>query len=555
MQILQDRIIWDEQDWVAGLAPQNANNIGLTFGGHGASFQRNVNPYRRLGGIAPGYSPTTVSGVDASSVTAMITAGDASYAGSTPFAYLAGGAQFHKLTLSGTPALSTSDFPKTIPVGGGASHGGHTDLSIKDVVVHNIGASTVAFYSYSDNSDGDVGIYDIGASFTEAFTTNFMSDYVTSGTVLGSTGSSGSFLSASNENPHPLIVGDDGALYIGDGRTLRKYDGESETSYGTLSTSFNLPRGFIIRAFGKILNYLVLFTSRSFGSSGSFYRGTTIVWFWNYLSDKPNYSYIIPDNIVTAAFNWNGILGCFTYGRSAEGNRISTKLNILNGSRFEPIVFVNNNPPGLNSVEIHDQMVLWHFSNGSQGWIGSYGSPWQGRIPNALNFWGEPTGTSQSFGLGGLCKNFGGVTLYVSSGIGTSGGLESFLSDYGPSTADASSWQGLTAVPLLPQGMKAKIKAVRVMFRNSASGGRTVTLSLVSDFRANKTMTVISGESAITTETLTREFRFDTNNNQPPYFTSIAPTISWSTGSGETDAPTIHRIEVFYEPSKFIPNW
>ena len=540
--VLQDRIVWDKNDWLAGLAPQHANNTGLSVGGRGASFIRNVNPYRRLGGIAPGFAPTSITGGDSSSIASTIIAGDVDFGATTsnPFAYLGGGTLLNKLDLS-TDTVLTSDFPKSVPLIGG--HAAHANLDIKDVLVYGVGTSTYVLYSYSDGTDGDVGAYDIGeaglAAFSDAFKHEWLSTRVTSGAGLGT-------------GIHPIILGDDGAAYIGDGRTLIKYDGETGTN-GTRTAPFTLPRGTVIQSFAKTLNYLVLFTTRSNLISGTYYRGNSTAWFWNYVSDKPNFSYDLSDNYVTAGFNWNGILGCLTFGRAAEGGSISTKLKLFSGSRFEQVVALPRNPPGMNGVEVHDSMLLWNFGDNAQSFLASYGSPWRNKIPDSLQFWGEPSGASQSASLGGICRNFGGAKLYTSSGTGTSGGLQVFSSNFGQ--GGGTFWQGLMAVPFLPEGKVAKLKSVRVTFRNATTAGRNVELTMVTDFRADTTSTILTGLGTISATTLTREFRFDTSGAQLPQFTSIAPNIIWSGGTDGTDAPTIHRIEAFYDTVNMNRNW
>lgn len=534
-RVTADRIIWDENDWVAGLSPQHTSNAGLSVGGNGASFMRNVNPFRRLGGIAPGFLPSNVSNY--AEVDGIVTGGDADISGTTPYAYLIQGAsgstKVHRLDLSTDNITTTGGFPRTV------AHGAHTSIAGQEVLVTSVGASTVAFYSFVDGSDGDIGMYDIaGATFDD----DFFSTAPSGATVLTAT------------DPHPMIIGDDGAMYVGNGRTLYKFDGETGAN-GTITTPFTLPRGFVIRSFKKTLNYLAIFTSRSNGVGSAYYRGTSVVWMWNYVSDRPNFQYPIPDNFLIGAFDWNGRLGCFSFGRSGEARSSSTRVWLFDGNGFQQAAIYPRNPPGNSGVEIHDSMLFWNFGNDSQSFLGAYGSPWPGKFPEGLHYIGEPSGLSQTAGVAGICRNFGGAVIYASSGASDSGGLQIFsTSTYGPSQTDGSFWQGLVAVPFLPRGEVGRLKSVRVTFRNTASGGRDITLQMRTDFRADRTITVMSAVTEITATTMTREFRFDTSGN-PTHFTSLAPNIIWSTGSGSADAPTVYRIEAFYDTIKLVPNW
>lgn len=534
-QILSDRIVWDENDWLAGLAPQHANNSPLTVGQRGAAFMRNINPFRRLGGICPGFSPQDIGNVG--EVDGILTGADADVTGATPYAYLIQGVtsstKLHRLNLNTDTIDATGGFPRTI-----STLHGHSAVVGQEVLVTSVGSSTMVLYSMVDSTDGDIGAYDATGG---VFYDTFMSSMASGGAVL-------------TTDYHPMVKGDDGADYFGDGRALKKFDGESGSN-GTVTTVFNLPRGFTIRSFSKSLNYLIVYASRSNAVSSSYYRGVSLAWFWNYLSDRPNYTYTISDNYVVGGFNWNGTPGCFSYGRPGETRAISCRMQLFNGNGFEEVAILNRNPPGNHGVEIYDSMVVWNFGNDSQSFIAGYGSPWRNRVPGGLHFLAEPTGLSQTASIGGICRIFAGFGLYASSGASSSGGLQRFSSNFGPEQTDGAFWQGLLAAPFFPRGQVGKVKGVRMMYRNAASGGRTLTVTLVTDFRGDTTNTVVNALSSVTGATLTRDHPFDTSDAQLPYFTSIAPNLSWSVGSGSADAPTPYRIEVFFEPVKMPVTW
>jgi len=531
MKILSDRIVWDEEDWLGGLVPQARLNAPISMGA-GAAYQRNVNPFRRIGAIAPGLEPVSVTNI--ASITSVVGAGDVDYSGTVPYAYLVGGALVHRLKLDDDTISVAAPWPHTIV------H--HANVVAQDLKVYNITnavtstSSTMALYSFYDGTDGDVGAFDISSALP-VFYDNFLSTQPIGGSVL-------------TTDPHPMILGDDGVLYIGNGRTLLALDGEaSGGSGGTLTTVLTLPRGTIIRSFTKYNDYLMIFTSRSNTVSGSYYRGTATAYLWNYLSQNFNFSYDLTDNLVTVGFNWLGIPGCFTYGRAAEGNgALSSKLKLFNGTKFEQVLEFPTAPPGHGGVEIHDGMIIWNCGDTTSHFIGSYGSPWGTRVNNSFNFWGEQGGDDLTLATTGMCANLGGSKLYVSSGNGDPGGLETLSGGFGPMSATASYFQGMTARLNFPFQTRGKIKSVKIHFRGVATAGRTLELRLYADKVATYSI-VFTGLGTFTDTT--KEYFCDSSNKEFPYFHAIWPLLMWDTGTNSTDCPVVTKVEVFFESVKF----
>ncbi len=535
-KVLKDKIIWDEDDWLAGLAPQFISNTPLVIG-NGASYQRNVNPFRKLGAIVPGFAP--VNATNEASITDILVSGDTDYSGATPYTYLVGGDKVQRLDISTDTISNTAPWPRTI------TH--HATPAGKDLLIYNIinavtsVNSTVALYSFSDATDGDVGMYDISSGALNVFDDDFLSTQPT-----------GAFALTTDE--HPMILGDDGDVYIGNGADLVKLKGDGGGN-GTLSTALTFPNGTIIHSFTKYPQYLIIYASRSNISGSSYYRGNSVAYFWDYISNNFNNVYDLSDNLVTAGFNWNGIPGCFTYGRVSAGGSITTKLKLFNGSRFEQIQeYVGNPPVGSGSVEIHDNMIVWNFGSASQSFIASYGSPWPGRVKNSLNYWGEGQGTGQSLSISGVCKNFSGVKLYVSTASGANGGLQTFSANYGPNSDGASYFQAIQASLNLPSQSIGRIKSVKVHFRGIATAGRAVRIVLQANYGSSATHRVFEAFGTITAGDTMKEYFKDTNDVEFPLFHTIAPVITWYTDTGgvdNTDAPAVRKIEIFYDIVKF----
>lgn len=526
MKILQDRIIYDEDDWLGGLVPQAANSVALTVG-KGAAYQRNVNPFRYLGGICPGVLATSVTNEDI--IDSIIKAVDINYnATSGATAYLIGGSKVYSLNLNSGATLdtlsNTAPWPYTITEGGSETG---SDLKIFTIVNGLTStASTMALFSFNSATGGDVGAFDISSALPV-----FYDDFL-------STQPTGAFGLDVGINK-PMIVGDDGALYIGNQSSLAKLVGDGGGN-GTLSTPLSLPKGTIIKSFTKYPDYLIIFTSRDITYT---WKGSSTAYFWNYQSPNYNFAYDLSDNEVTAGFNWLGTIGCFTRGRAANGGETSTKLKIFNGTKFEQVLeYSGNNSPIHNGVEIYDSMVVW--SMGDQK-VGSYGSPWPGRIPNSFNSFSETTGSSS----GGFCSNLLGKKLYISTGTSTGGGLQILSDNFGPASANASYWRGIVAQPSFPSQTRGKIKSVKTHFRKNSTAGRTLALSLYID-GITTNATVFTGLG--TNTDLVKENVFDSSNSELPHFHGVFPVLTWDSGTNSSDAPIVSKIEIFYEPIKFI---
>jgi hypothetical protein len=533
MQILEDRIVYSENDWLGGLVPQAENSVALSVG-EGAAYQRNVNPFRYLGSICPGMYPTEVTNI--ASLTTIISGGDIdNYSTIAGYAYLVGGSLVHKLDLTVGATLdtisATTPWPHTIDHGHASEFG--DDLKIFTIVNGATStASVMALYSFTDATDGDVGAFDISSGALNVFYDNFLSTQPTDAFTL-------------TKDRHPMIVGDDGALYIGNGNSLAKLIGDGGGN-GTLSTPLSFPRGTVIRSFTKYPDYLVIFAKRN---SNSLYRGTSVAYFWNYQSKNYNFAYDLSDNEVTAGFNWLGTPGCFTYGRKANGKDICTKLKLFNGTKFEQVLEYDGSSPTHGAVEIYDSMITWVYGDSSLGKIGTYGSPWPGRIKNSFNFYGEATGTGLTTEYGGFCSNLMGKKLYVSSGAGSPGGLQIFEGNFGPYVATGSYFRGIVARPSFPSKHRGKIKSVKVHFRRTSTAGRTLKLDLYVDGITTYS-TVFTGLG--TNSDLVKEYLFDTNNSELPHFHGVFPVLTWDTGTDSSDAPIVSKLEIFYEPIKFI---
>lgn len=523
MQWLGDRIRVDQTDW-DHLSQQYTNNADFIKEENGAGFMRDIDPFRFKGFLSPGYTPADVASV--SSVTSMCRNGQV-VNGSTPYAYIVTeGDQLHQLDLSTYTISSAGSWPQAISTTYGAGHAGHTSVAGRESVLyrHNVGGSSVLswFYSWIDNTDGDIGTYGIVST---TFNSDWLSTVPSSGGVL------------SNSYPCPLIVGADDILYYPQGNVLKGYDG-SNGANGTVFTALTLPAGLIINGFSKTKDYLVIYTYQGDGvNSSDYYSGEVTAWFWDYLSLDPTYYYPIDDNYVSAGFTWGTTIGCFTSGRQGiPTSQASSKLRIFNGDKFETVANFRGNPPINGGVTVFNNMIHWLAStSGSESPIYSYGSPYG--PSSALNQRFRPSGT----GLG-MLKSFTTDRIAASAGTTTSGGLQTLSTNF----ASASFMQTGNLAPLENKFSRWKLTKVRVAFATSATGGRSVTLSVVPD--GNTLQTITTAISTVTAGTLIQDFgRIDQSGNALPIFSRLRLNAVYGSGSGATDCPVIDYIDLFVE--------
>src|SRR3990167_4347001 len=388
----------------------------------------------------------------------------------------------------------------------------------EDIIFFNKDETGYIFYSYNDNTDGDVGRVILGPAAGGA---DFDDDYF-------STATGGAVLD--KDYPHPMIVGDDQVLYIGDGRTLRWITDAAVIS----SNATIVPRHYSIKCFTKTGQQLVIFAEREKGSGASVTaRGDCIALFWDYSSQSADYIYQLNDNEVTAAFNWNGILGCFTTGRPNEFANIGyrSKLQLFEGGRFVTKHRFSETAPIPGGVEIHMGMLTWV----SDGVVYSLGSPYED-FPQVVNKIGAGAGTST-----GYCKSLNGTDLYISTGSGTSC---EFLAQ-GSTYYATSAWRGLLAEPIFPAHQQGKVDYIEIGFHGSASGGRAITVQIDFDY-GNSTKTILDAVETITAGTQILYRTHDSSGASYPPFSAIKPVVSWATGSGSSDAPVISYIKIFW---------
>jgi len=524
-----NKIIFDQEDFLNGLHPQYGTSLTATP--YGKMTNKLVaasafNPYRFMGYAAPGYLATDVTNVSA--ITDKIMNGVVGYESSVAYGYLIGANNLlHQLVISSnTISTGGAPWPHTI-TGVGAETG-------SDVINYTIGSTRYIFYSYNDSgANWNIGRYSLdGATFDD--------DWFT-------TVPAGFFATSGNTEPHPMKIGQEDVLYIGDGNKVHAFDGGVSATGTVYQDVLVLPSGYRITGFARLPDYLVVFAF--FNGSGAatantFTRSTAQAFAWNYLDGDATRVYELDDNAVTAAFEYKGTIGCFTKGRRSgpeSANRYS-KLKLFNGSTFETVQeFIGNAPPN-GSVDILNDIIQFN----SDGILHQYGSPYEG-LPIGLNKTGAgaSTGTSTNAGFCRTLDPDQGVLL--STGSGTSGGLQRFQSNY----ALASHVVTSVIEPEFPEGKCGKVKSVTIYYAKTCSGGNSLTVSLQDTI--NGTSQIIDTVTAVTASGIVKKYTVKTNSGEMPRFDVLRVLLQWAAGAATTDAPIVRRIVVEFEATDLKP--
>lgn len=518
------QIIFDADDWLAGINPKGFDTV---LGG-GNTTSNYINPYYILGVATPGPLPQNVTGISAVSacLSNAIVYNDKAYA-------IEAGTALQEITnlTTGEMTIGGATFPHVIDHG----HAGETGDDIVAYTALRTSASCLrAFYSFRDASDWDVGAFTLSALSATGFDDNFMS-------TEPSTPLASPYLAGGATAPHPLIVGDDDILYMGDRNFVHGYDGSSGTNGAFNAAVLTLPNDYIITAFAKLApTTLVVFAYRNNTGSG-FYKSEAKAFFWDYLSLDPYKIIDLNDYYVGSAFTWKDTVGCFTKGqRNVLASSNQTKLKIFNGSQFQTVASFSENPPINGGIQVDENQIIWN----SGGIMYSYGKVFEGLEPR-LHKLSKGTGSTN-----GMCKSLTSSLLLMSTGAAGSGGLQRFLNS---SFLDTSYLETGNVYPQFPFGMCGKVTKMRVEFWGEAENGRTITIGLRTNYDNSSSGSIIFGLKNITSSTveikadnLIKE-RYKTTTTFLAPFYCVFLTLTWETGSGATNAPKVKRVIVEYE--------
>ncbi len=504
---------WTREDWLKGLMPGASEGGTDDREGDGFSSQLAINPWRTVGYVQPGFAAADVTNM--SDITDNATILNICQANGDAYG-IENNVKLHKMDDLTGEIENTGSWPHTI-----TPHG-HSSAVGSDVVTYSISGTEHVFYSWNDDTDGDVGKLITGS---ETFDDDWLSTVPTGGAVLN------------KDYPHPMIVSKfTDVLYIANGPNIVAYDGPTDTA---ATLAFQLPDGFIITSFAETANFLVVF-----GSTKTTYDqepGESVAMFWDRSGPRYTYSYDLNCSYVNGAFSFKGSVGIFGQRPTLARNR--SFMMIFNGTEFDTVTSFRQKLPGHGGVAVMDEMVLFnagYFDTGTSR-IYSYGKLVDG-FDNSLNMIGSLLGT----GAEGVMYATSYDT-YIASGGGSSAELQSFTANYQDS---ANFFTGLKNINF-PSGKMGRVREVRVIYKDEVTAGRQFTLSLNTDSSGATTdtrgtlSTIVSADTSLSG--LKKRYNWRSDGTPLPMFeNSIGLWMNWANGTA-SEAHVVHSVEVFIE--------
>jgi hypothetical protein len=500
-------IRWDFEDFKT-LVPQFKNSTyGVNSLTSGLAWTVAMNPNRQPGFAVPGVDPSNltnvsvIDGVQKNGITASTKA------------YTVGGDNLHQTDLTTDTITNGGAWPHTI-----SAHGGHTTVAASDIIKYNIGGTDYAFYSWSDNTDGDVGRFDLSSTFDD----DWMSTIPTGGAVLTTT------------NPHAMKVFGN-ILYITDGRSIASYRGLNNTFN---PSSLDLPEGYIATSFATSSNFLVIYAYRASVSGGTNYRTESKAFFWDTYSDSWTYEYDLSANYVNGGFVYNGVPGCFVSGGSADvGSTKNSRAMLFNGQDFDPLFTFPESIPGHGGVETSDVSIM---CNAGGGVVYQYGTPHIGLdMKNAVNRIADIDGSSNE----GMLRTFFNSKLYASAGTTTNGGLQLLNTNYDSNCIIRTPQVSLP----FSEYSKARVRKVKFFWSALASTGHKARVVLLYDNTKNGE--VIRHATRDATGTV-EEVTYETDATPLPIFYRIGWELNYAAGTASAIPDALQAIELIYENVK-----
>jgi len=515
-------ITWDSVDFRAGLAPQGGQSSFIKYVGQpGFATGTRIDPFIRYGALSPGRG-SSVAATNVGSLASAIVAMEMTD-NSTGLGVDAGGRIQNLTTSASTVVVSTtSPFPHTIT---GTSPVGQDGILYR----HNSGGSSVVsfFYSYYNNAN-----WDVGARVNLAGTPDddFMSTVPTN--PLDVTSGDGDD-SLQRTAPHPLEIGADGILYIGSGRYVHAYDGNTGTNGTFYSKVLTLPQGTQIIAMKKFKD-IFLIACNYYSSPSLSGTGQALMYTWDYTSLDIIDIVDLEDFTVSALFLWKGSPTVITNGQIERNG--TNKIKVITGNSVTKVAdYYEGGQPTNRGVVVANDVIYIN----SGGYITAIGDRFaKGNATNNIAL------------INGTNVGYSGVLLFnqlrsclMGSTAASNGTSPSFHNmDNGFSNADV---KYPFVFPPFPTGMRGSVKNVEIEYYTTNSGTGAVTVQFDID-NGSATYTIVNAESTIglpLVKIKTRTSSGDITGASFGSFTSIRPSLSWTAG---TTSPQISRISIEY---------
>ncbi len=294
-------------NFIGQAQPAIGANTVLNVGPKGSYVSAlSVDPVGRPGIVRPGFGGTDLTNVDV--VTNLIRRFQLVDATATKIYGLedrSGGGDSHiqEITLS-SHTITTPVFHTIAP--GSDKHDGHSTFVGSDMVSFQISGTDYFLYSWNDNTDGDIGRFTVAGGTPD-------DDYMTN--VVEANALSKNF-------EHPMVVGENGILYIADGPTIHKF--EDIGANGTFTASaITIPNQFVIQDMINWRGFMFILAHRRLSTADIVenHKRDVKVFIWNYISiqagNDTGFDSVIPiddDTFGAKRTVWRGIPYLFTVG-------------------------------------------------------------------------------------------------------------------------------------------------------------------------------------------------------------------------------------------------
>lgn len=522
-------ITWGSADWKAGLGAQgtfSSSHIHKQTEAGGWAYLSNIDPFYEYGILSPAIAPSTTF-TNSSSLAGVIVSSQ--FVDSTFFYGIDAGGKLHYVNFVSSPVITVGaalgvTWPHTIT---GTTPIGQDTMLYR----HNLnGVSVVSlFYSYYNTVNWNIGgfinqsviedTYMSGGGAGDAPATPLD---ITTASPAGDGRDVGQLTA-----PHPMAIGADGILYIGSGRYLHAYDGNTGSNGTFSSRVLTLPQGFQIISIRKYQDQLLLagnyYSNQGMGADGT---GEALLYTWNYTDSDITQVTPLEDSFVTALFLWKGMPTVITNGKTERNGQ--NKIKMISGNSLIKYADFDGVLP-LNRGILVANDVLYLNSGGKIITIGD-----KFVSSRALN---NICTTSQSNISGIVVFNYSLNCLLASGGNGSNYSINNFNGNFDSGFAYPYSYQ-----PSFPSGFMGKIKYVQIEYKSPVAGSGVLSLQVLTDDNLVSTQILLNLDTV--TRPLVKRYYVDINGLSLPNFNTIGLYFLWGSG---TDAPTISSVSVEYD--------
>lgn len=517
-------IIYDSDDWKAGLGPQgsfSSTQYLTQTDASGFLSMSNIDPFLNYGNLRPGYA----SGANATnnSVLAGVVKSMVLKDNNTAYGIDAGGKVQTLSVLTGSANTLTTP-AHTISYASGSTYVGQDGILYK----HNVGGTPVVsfFYSAYNSNNWDVGTLGlVSGTYNDVFMSGTPTTPLDIATASPADGKS----TLQRTEPHPMEIGQDDVLYIGSGRYIHAYDGASGTSNGTFTSRvLTLPSGFQVVAMKKFGNVFLIAGNYYAGSTDSV--GEAQLYTWNYTDSDISSFTSLEDFSVSALFSWKGSPVVITQGVPSRNGK--NKVKLVAGNSLTEIASFDGTIPTNRGVLVINDIIYMN----AGGKILSIGDKFKRGTSINHVYTTSDTGPSGCLLYSDLIGGF----------IASSGATPAVNTIFSNNGSSVGSVRTFFFDPSFGYGKQGRVKSVVVKYYDVlAAHGSNGTLTMNLNINNNTTQAlIINGLSSVALP-LVKKYSLTTAGGVLPMFSTIGFSLAWTAST--VGIPVVSKIEIEYE--------